>query len=200
MMIKDLVIRQRNYFLGNHTIPMSFRMDALKRLYQAIIKHEEEILNALYMDLNKSKQEAYLSEIGVTLKEISYQMKHLKKMMKPKKRRTEISNFPAKSFISPHPYGVTLIMSPWNYPIFLTLGPLAGAIAAGNTCVIKPSNYSPNTTNIIEKLINNEFTPEHLPVVTGGREENHDLLNQNFDYIFCTGSTNVGKVLMESAS
>jgi len=199
-MIKELVEKQRVFYNTNATLSYEFRKHALTKLYEAIQKHEEAIKAALFIDLNKASGEAYLSEIGVTLKEIRYLLKHLKKLMKRRKRKTEITNFPAKSFISPHPYGVTLIMSPWNYPIYLTLGPLAGALAAGNTVIIKPSNYSPKTSDAIETLINDTFTDKYVAVVKGGREENQDLLKQKFDYIFFTGSTNVGKVVMSEAA
>jgi len=200
MAIKDMVSNQRDYYNTGSTKNYGFRKEALKKLYEAVLSYEDEIKEALYKDLNKSGAESYLTEIGVTLKEIKYLIKHLKKFMKRRKRKTEIANFPAKSFISPHPYGVTLIMSPWNYPIYLTLAPLAGAIAAGNTAVVKPSNYSSNTSDIIEKMLHETFDKEYIGVVKGGREENQDLLNQKFDYIFFTGSTTVGKIVMEKAS
>jgi aldehyde dehydrogenase (NAD+) len=200
MKIKEMVSSQRTYYLSNETQGYSFRKAALEKLYQTVQEHEQDIKDALKKDLHKGSGESYLTEIGVTLKEIRYLLKHLKKLMKTKKRKTELTNFPAKSFISPHPYGVTLIMSPWNYPIYLTLAPLAGAIAAGNTAIIKPSNYSPATSDIIEKMIQASFEPTYISVVKGGREENQDLLNQKFDYIFFTGSTNVGKIVMEKAA
>lgn len=200
MKISDLVNKQRDYYNLGETRNYENREKALKQLYNGVIANEANIKEALLKDLNKASGEAYLSEIGVTLKEIRYLLKHLKKLMKNKRVRTEITNFPAKSFISPFPYGVTLIMSPWNYPIYLTLAPLAGAIAAGNTVVIKPSNYSPATSDVIEKLISEIYPKEFVTVVKGGREENQDLLNQRFDYIFFTGSTSVGKIVMEKAS
>lgn len=200
MTIEDLVNIQRNFYYTNKTLSFAFRMNALKKLYNAVIEYEDRFKKALFDDLNKSTGEAYLTEIGVTLKEIKYLQKNLKKLMKVKKRKTEITNFPAKSIISPHPYGVTLIMSPWNYPLYLTLGPLAGAIAAGNTVIIKPSNYSSNTTNVMKELIESIFDESYIALVKGGRKENQDLLEQKFDYIFFTGSTSVGKLVMEKAS
>lgn len=200
MKINELVNNQRDYYKLGETRSYENRQKALKQLYFAIINNEDQIKEALLKDLNKASGEAYLSEIGVTLKEIKYLLKHLKRFMRNRKARTEITNFPAKSFISPFPYGVTLIMSPWNYPIYLTLAPLAGAIAAGNTVVVKPSNYSPATSDIIEKMISEIFDQKYIAVVKGGREENQDLLNQKFDYIFFTGSTSVGKIVMEKAS
>ncbi|HQN74559.1 MAG TPA: aldehyde dehydrogenase [Bacillota bacterium] len=200
MTIQTLVKMQRDYYNQGHTKTYEFREKALKQLYNSVVEHEDEIKEALYKDLNKSSGEAYLTEIGVTLKEIRFLKKHLKKLMKIKRVKSEITNFPAKNFISPSPYGVVLIMSPWNYPIFLTLAPLAGAIAAGNCVVIKPSNYSSHTQDIIEKMILSVYENQFVAVVKGGREENQELLNQKFDYIFFTGSTSVGKVVMEKAA
>ena len=200
MKVSEIVSRQRNYYQTNASKPYEFRKAELEKLYKAINEYEQKIKEALFKDLGKSSGEAYLTEIGVTLKEIKYLLKHLKKFMKNDKRKTEITNFPAKSFISPSPFGVVLIMSPWNYPIYLTLAPLAGAIAAGNTVVIKPSNYSANTSDVIYDLIKSTYKEEYVTVVKGGREENQDLLNQKFDYIFFTGSTSVGKIVMEKAS
>lgn len=200
MTIQTLVKMQRDYYNQGHTKTYEFREKALKQLYNSVVEHEDEIKEALYKDLNKSSGEAYLTEIGVTLKEIRFLKKHLKKLMKIKRVKSEITNFPAKNFISPSPYGVVLIMSPWNYPIFLTLAPLAGAIAAGNCVVIKPSNYSSHTQDIIEKMILSVYENQFVAVVKGGREENQELLNQKFDYIFFTGSTSVGKIVMEKAA
>ena len=200
MTIQTLVKMQRDYYNQGHTKTFEFREKALKQLYNSVIEHEDEIKEALYKDLNKSSGEAYITEIGVTLKEIRYLKKHLKKLMKIRRVKSEITNFPAKNLISPSPYGVVLIMSPWNYPIFLTLAPLAGAIAAGNCVVIKPSNYSSHTQDIIEKMILSTYDNQYVAVVKGGREENQELLNQKFDYIFFTGSTSVGKVVMEKAA
>ena len=200
MKIADIVNKQRDYYKQGETKHYEFRKQALKKLYDAVVENEDKIKEALYKDLGKSSGEAYLTEIGVTLKEIKFLLKHLKKLMKNRRRKTEITNFPATSFISPSPYGVALIMSPWNYPIYLTLAPLAGAISAGNTVVVKPSNYSSFTSDAIHDMLAEAFAEEYITVVKGGRQENQDLLNQKFDYIFFTGSTSVGKIVMEKAA
>lgn len=179
MSIKQLVDKQREYFKEGNTKSYEFRKAALKKLYDTIIQHEELIKEALYLDLNKSSGEAYLTEIGVTLKEINYLLKHLRKLMKDKKVKTGIAHFPAVSRISPSPYGVTLIMSPWNYPIYLTLASLAGTIAAGNTAIVKPSNYSSNTSNAIETLIKTAFEEEYIAVVKGGEKKTRICLIKN---------------------
>ncbi len=200
MNIVELVQKQREYYKNHHTLDYTFRISALKKLKDALINYQDDLKNVLYQDLGKSSFEAFLTEIGVSIKEISFMMKHLKKLMKPKKVRTSLVDFPAKSFRLAHPYGVSLIISPWNYPVYLTFAPLIGTIAAGNTAIIKPSNYSPNTSNLIKKLINEIYPEEYIAVVLGGREENQALLEQKFDYIFFTGSTHVGKLVMEKAS
>lgn len=200
MKIKDLVIKQREFYLTNTTLSYDFRINALKKLKDAIILYEEKLKDALKADLGKSSYEAFLTEIGVTLKEISYISKNLKKYMKNKKVKTSLVDFPAKSFRSPHPYGVVLVISPWNYPVYLTFAPLVGAIAAGNTVILKPSNYSPNASLVIQDIISQTFSEEFVTTVLGGREENQALLDQKFDYIFFTGSVNVGKVVMEKAA
>ncbi len=200
MEIKDLVMKQRKFYQTNTTLTYEFRMNALKKLKSAIILYEDKLKAALKADLGKSDYEAFLTEVGVTLKEISYLSKNLKKYMKNKSVKTSLVDFPAKSFRTPHPYGVVLVISPWNYPAYLSFAPLVGAIAAGNTVVLKPSNYSPNTSNVIQEIISQTFSEEYVATVLGGREENQALLEQKFDYIFFTGSVSVGKIVMEKAS
>lgn len=198
--INELVIKQKNFFDSKETLPYSFRIDALHKLRKAIMLHEEDILNALQKDLGKSHDEGYITEVGIVLKEITYVEKRLKKLMKKKTVRTAITDFPSKSFIMPHPFGNVLIISPWNYPINLSLAPLVGAIAAGNTAIIKPSEFSVNTSNVIDEIIKTTFDDKYISVVKGGIEENQLLLDQKFDYIFFTGSTNVGKIVMAKAA
>ena len=151
-------------------------------------------------DLGKSAQEGFMCEIGLVLSEVSYMLKNIKKFAADEKRKTCITNFPAKSFVKKSPRGVVLIMSPWNYPFLLTLEPLVDAIAAGNTAVVKPSAYSPNTSRVIEKMLTECFAPEYVTVITGGRAENQSLLEQRFDYIFFTGSHRVGREVMRKAA
>lgn len=200
MNISDVVKNQIDFFAQGKTFDVSYRIATLKKLKQAIIKHQREIYDALKADLGKSETESYMCEVGLVLSELSYQIKHIKKWSKPKRKKMSLPNFHSKSFIVQEPMGVTLVMSPWNYPILLTLDPVIGAVGAGNCCVVKPSAYSPKTSSVIKKIISDVFEPGHVTVIEGGREQNTQLLNQRFDYIFFTGSVNVGKLVMEKAS
>ena len=198
--ITDLLEKQRNYYKSGATLPVKFRIEQLKKLYEGIKKYETEIKVALNEDLGKSQYEGFMTEIGLTLSELSYMIENTKKFAKRKRVHTPSSQFAAHSFIQPIPYGNTLIMSPWNYPFFLTVAPLTNAIAAGNTAIVKPSSYSPATSKVVEKLIAHCFEPEYVAVVTGGRAENTALLEQKFDFIFFTGSQNVGKEVLRSGA
>lgn len=200
MDIKEIVQKQRDFFDTGKTFDVNYRVEMLKRFKQAILNNEKEINEALKQDLGKSETEAYMCEIGMTLSELSYQIKHIKIWVKNKRKRTGLANFHAKSFTVQEPYGSVLIMSPWNYPFMLCLEPMVGAVAAGNCCVLKPSAYSPATSAIIKKIVGEVFPPEYVAVVEGGRTENTELLNQRFDYIFFTGGVEVGKLVMEKAS
>ncbi len=195
-----IIIKQRRYFQTQETKSLKFRIDNLRKLKQIIKKNETQIIFALNKDLNKSKYEAYITEIGIIYEEINYYIKYLPKWIKAKKVKTPIFYFKSKSYIISEPYGVTLIISPWNYPFQLAIAPLIGAIAGGNTVIIKPSEYSTNTTKILEKIINNNFSEEYINVITGNALETEALLKERFDYIFFTGSVNVGKLIMEKAS
>lgn len=197
---KDMLHAQRAYFGRGECKNVEFRIRQLKNLYQWICEHKQEIMDALYQDLNKSPFEAYATEIGIVKEEIKYTLKHIRKWAAPKRVKTPITQFPSKSFIYPEPYGVVLIMSPWNYPFQLTIAPLVGAVCAGNCAVVKPSAYSPNTTRLMAGMIRELFPAEYISVVEGGREANQALLDEKFDYIFFTGSVNVGKYVMEKAS
>ncbi|PGS54586.1 aldehyde dehydrogenase family protein [Bacillus sp. AFS041924] len=198
--ITQLVTKQKTYFQTGATKTSKFRIAQLKKLYNSIVENEEEIKRALKKDLNKSDFEAYLTEIGFTLKEISEAIKNIEKWMKPKKVKTPITHFGTKGYIYREPYGVTLIISPWNYPFQLTMAPLIGAIIGGNTAIIKPSELTPNTSIIIQKIIKELFDQEYIAVVEGGIEESTLLLQQKLDLIFFTGSVQVGKIVMEAAS
>ena len=198
--IKDLVTRQRSYFQSGATLPVSARLAALRRLYNAISSHEKEIRRALQKDLGKSGFESYLCETGMVLEEISYMLKHTRKFAREQRVHTPLAQFCSRSYKKPSPYGVTLIMSPWNYPFMLTLSPLADALAAGNTAVVKPSAYSPYTSEVLLSILTECFDPKYVAVVTGGRAENTCLLREHFDYIFFTGSQAVGKEVMRSAA
>lgn len=194
--IKNLLEKQRDYYRSGATVPVSFRVEQLKKLYGAVKKYENEIGMALTEDLGKSRYEGFMCEIGLVLSEISYLIRHVKRFAKRKTVYTPLAQFPSHSFKQPVPYGNTLIMSPWNYPFLLTVEPLADAIAAGNTAIVKPSAYSPATGRIIEKIISECFLPQYVAVVTGGRAENSALLEQKFDFVFFTGSQAVGKEVL----
>lgn len=198
--INGLVAKQRKYFQTGATLPVSTRITALRGLYDTISRYENEIHDALKKDLGKSGFESYMCETGLVLDEISYMLKHIRRFAREKRVRTPLAQFHSRSFKKPSPYGVTLIMSPWNYPFMLTLSPLADALAAGNTAVVKPSAYSPYTSEIIMKILSQCFDPQYVAVVTGGRAENTCLLREHFDYIFFTGSQAVGKEVMRNAA
>ena len=198
--IHKLIEKQRAYFYSNETLNIEKRIHALKKLKTCIQKNEAEIATALEADLGKSNFESYMCETGLVLSEISYMLKHIRRFTREKRVHTPLSQFHSRSFTKPGPYGVVLIMSPWNYPFLLSLDPLIDAIAAGNTVILKPSAYSPNTSKLIEKMIRECFSPEMVAVVTGGRAENTSLLEEHFDYIFFTGSQNVGREVMKKSS
>lgn len=198
--IKDLVSRQRRYFLTGETLPVESRLEALKKLKKCIQEHEQEINEALKADLGKSAFESYMCETGLVLSELSYMIKNTPSYAREQTVPTPLAQFSSRSYRKPSPYGVVLIMSPWNYPFLLSIDPLIDAIAAGNTAIVKPSAYSPNTSRVIEKILSQCFDRSYVAVVTGGRAENTCLLNEHFDYIFFTGSQHVGREVMEKAS
>lgn len=200
MDIKDLVNRQREFFFLGKTFSLNFRLKALDDLRNSILKYEKEIINALKIDLGKSATESYMCEIGLTLNALYYTQKNLKNWIKNKYVISPLVQFHSKSLIVKEPYGVVLILSPWNYPFLLTLEPLIAALSAGNCCVVKPSAYSQETSKIINKMISDVFSDEFVAVVEGGRSENNELLEQKFDYIFFTGSVDVGKKVMQKAA
>ncbi|MBR3964819.1 MAG: aldehyde dehydrogenase [Clostridia bacterium] len=194
--IQCLLEKQREYYRSGATIPVKFRIEQLKKLYEAVKKYQNEINDALTSDLGKSHFEGFMCESGLVLTEISYMIKHTKKFAKRKTVATPLAQFCSHSYKQPVPYGNTLIMSPWNYPFLLSLDPLANAIAAGNTAIVKPSAYSPATGKIVEKIVAECFAPEYVAVVMGGRAENTALLDQKFDFVFFTGSQAVGKEVL----
>ena len=197
--MQAIVQKQRAYFKTGATLPLKFRIDALKKLQSYIKNNEQEITSALTTDLGKSAIEGFMCEIGLVLSEISYMLKNIKKFAADEKKKTCITNFAAKSYVKKSPRGVILIMSPWNYPFLLTLEPLVDALAAGNTAIIKPSAYSAATSKVIDKMMKECFAPEYVTVITGGRAENQSLLEQKFDYIFFTGSHKVGREVMKKS-
>jgi len=194
--ISQTLKEQRKFFESGATLPVGFRIEMLRKLYRAIRDHETELEDALTADLGKSAFEGYMCEVGLTLSEISTMIKHTRAFAKERRVRTPLAQFASRSCKKPSPYGSTLIMSPWNYPLLLTIDPLADAIAAGNTAVVKPSAYSPATSQVIARLIGETFPEHYVAVVTGGRRENAELLNQKFDFVFFTGSQSVGKEVL----
>ena len=198
--IERIVATQRDFFRTGATLPVKFRLKALDTLKRAIQKYESELLEAMHSDLGKSASEAYMCEVGLTLSEISHVRSHLRRWARPSLRWTPLTNFPALSQVRHDPYGVTLVMSPWNYPVLLTLEPLVGALAGGNCACVKPSAYSPATSEVIMRMLGEAFPEKYVKVITGGRQENQALLDQKFDYIFFTGGVSVGKMVMERAS
>ena len=194
--IAFILEEQRKFFLSGETLPIKFRKQMLKKLYASVVFHKEEILSALTSDLGKSDFEGFMCEVGLSLTEISYMIKNVKKFAKEKTVVTPLAQFASRSYKKPCPYGNTLIMSPWNYPFLLSIEPLANAIAAGNTAILKPSAYSPATSNVIEKILSECFEKKFVAVVTGGRQENAALLEQKFDFVFFTGSQAVGKEVL----
>lgn len=200
MQIEALIQAQRKFFASGKTLDVGFRIRMLTRLEQSILKYEQELNEAIHADLGKSAAEAYMCEIGLTLSELRYMRSHVRGWSRDRRVLSPLAQFHAKSFTVQEPYGVVLVMSPWNYPVLLTLEPLIGAIAAGNCCVVKPSAYSPETSRVMAKLIREVFPEKYVGVVEGGRQENQSLLEQKFDYIFFTGGVTVGKYVMEKAS
>ncbi|MCC8196873.1 MAG: aldehyde dehydrogenase [Ruminococcus sp.] len=198
--IQKIVATQRAYFKAGKTLDVSVRISALKALKAGIQRHEGEINKALEMDLGKGAFESYMCETGMVLSELSHMLSHIKSYAKEKTVSTPLAQFHARSYKKPSPYGVTLIMSPWNYPFLLTISPLIDSIAAGNTAVVKPSAYSPYTSEVIKTILQECFNEEYVAVVTGGRAENTSLLEEHFDYIFFTGSQVVGREVMRKAS
>ncbi|HDI0886045.1 TPA: aldehyde dehydrogenase [Staphylococcus aureus] len=188
------------FFNTQQTKDISFRKEQLKKLSKAIKSYESDILEALYTDLGKNKVEAYATEIGITLKSIKNARKELKNWTKTKNVDTPLYLFPTKSYIQKEPYGTVLIIAPFNYPFQLVFEPLIGAIAAGNTAIIKPSELTPNVARVIKRLINETFDANYIEVIEGGIEETQTLIHLPFDYVFFTGSENVGKIVYQAAS
>lgn len=197
--IEQIVKKQREFFNSKATLDVNYRKQALIRFRDTFNANKKEVFAALKTDLNKSEFESYETEFGMVNSELDYMIKNIHSLAKPKMHNTPFLHFPAVSYTYKDPYGVVLIMSPWNYPILLTLTPLIGAIATGNCVVVKPSNYSPATTAIIKKLLS-IFPDEYITVSQGGRDVNNALLDQKFDYIFFTGSPNIGKLVMQKAA
>ncbi|PTM57822.1 aldehyde dehydrogenase [Desmospora activa] len=191
---------QQLFFQSGRTREMDFRLQQLDALRNAIKKYEPQVLEALRQDLNKSEMEAYATEVGYLLEEIKFTRKHLRSWAKPQKVKTGKIHLGSKSLIYPEPYGVSLIIAPWNYPFQLALAPLIGAIAAGNCAVIKPSELTPHTSKLLAELVADTFAPEYVTVMEGEVDTSTALLEQPFDFIFFTGSVAVGRIVMEAAA
>lgn len=198
--IRQILEKQHRLFQEGATLPVSFRLSQLQKLKDGIRRYEEKLDQALEADLGKSRMESYMCEIGLTLSELTWMQKHLRSLVREKRVVTPLAQFAARSFRSPSPYGTVLIMSPWNYPVLLTLGPLIDAIAAGNTVVIKPSAYAEHTSAVLKEMLKECFPSEYVAVVTGGRAENKALLEQRFDKIFFTGGKTVGREVLRHAA
>lgn len=198
--LKSIIDNQINYFSSKKTIDIASRINSLKKLLKEIKASENEIELALYKDLGKSKGESYLTEINFVYTEINIALKNIKKWTKRKAVKSSLINFPSSDYIVPEPYGLTLHISPWNYPFQLSIAPLIGAVAAGNTVVLKPSEYSKNTSLLLEKILSNVFDPGHVVVVNGGVDISTKLLEFKWDYIFFTGSIGVGKIIAKAAA
>ncbi len=196
MTIEEILQRQRKFFQSGATLDTAFRIRALKKLYAAVERHEKEIAAALKKDLGKSGFEGFMCETGMAKSEISYMLRNVRRLAREKTVVTPLAQFPSRSYKKPCPYGSVLIMSPWNYPFLLAIGPLTDALAAGNTAIVKPSAYSPATSALVAKLLGECFDPEYVAVVTGGRQENARLLEQKFDMVFFTGSQSVGREVL----
>ncbi len=196
----DIIASQRAFFSSEKTRDINYRIDALKKLKASIIKNEDKIAEAIWMDLHKSPQETYLTEIRVVKEELKKHISCLKKWSRPQKVHTPIELMPAKSRIISEPLGIVLIIAPWNYPFQLLINPLVGAISAGNCAVLKASPYTMHVADVLESLISEIFPPEYITLLKGNREVNKELLDRRFDFIFFTGSPSLGRIVMEAAS
>jgi len=200
MTIEALILRQRAFFHSGATRAAEFRRAQLVRLADLLESHETELLAALHADLRKSAHQAYTAEIGFVLGEIRHALRHLTSWMKPQRRRSPMLAWPARSHLHPEPYGLALIIGPWNYPLQLLLSPLVGAIAAGNCAILKPSEFAPQTAELLDQLIRSAYPEHYLTIVQGARETSEALLREKFDSIFFTGGTEAGRGVMAAAA
>ncbi|HZK43147.1 MAG TPA: aldehyde dehydrogenase [Syntrophomonadaceae bacterium] len=198
--IKQLVTKQREFHRTGATYPLKFRVEQLQKLEKGINDYEEEILEALQVDLGKAPIEAYSSEVGFVMGELRQMIRKLPRHMKVEKVKTPIGYFGAKSYIYNDPLGLVLIMGPWNYPFQLIIGPLIGAMAAGNCCILKPSEYAPHVSAVIQKIITANFSEEYIAVIEGGIPVSSALLAERYDHIFFTGGAEVGRIVMQAAA
>ena len=200
--LREKINKQREYFSTGETKDINFRIEKLKKLRDVLKSEEEKVFEALKKDLMKSSFESYVTEVAMVYDEINMHIKNIKKWSKKRRVKTPLVQFPAKSFMQLEPYGVVLIIGPFNYPFMLTMDPLIGAIAAGNTAVIKPSESAPETSKILKEILEKVFDEKYVLHVNPerGKEVVEELLKEKFDYIFFTGSATVGKIVMKAAS
>ncbi len=197
---QELTKKQLSFFNSGKTKEVAFRIETLKKLRELVVRHEDDILKAVKADLNKPEMEAKRAEVGLVLSEIDFAVENLAEWAAPKEVETPSTHAGAKSYIYQDPYGLALVIAPWNYPFQLAVSPVVGAIAAGNCVVLKPSELTPHTSSLLAKMFNENFPEEYLTVVEGEVETSTALLKENFDYIFFTGSTMVGKIVAEAAA
>ena len=200
MEIEEIVKKQREFFNTQKTKDVNYRIEKLKKLKIKIKEHEKEICDALKKDLGKSSTESYMAEIGMVLEDLNCAIKNVKKWSKKDYKLSPLAQFPSTSFRIAEPYGIVLVISPWNYPFLLTVQPLIGAVAAGNCVIVNPSSRSVHTSNIMKKIFDETFEKEHVKTILGDRKVATEILEQKFDYIFYTGSARVGKIIMEAAT
>lgn len=197
---RTTLIKQRQFFAKGMTKDVPYRIEQLHKLKEMIQKYENEVISALQKDLRKSEYESYMTEIGFLIEEINFVLKHMKEWTKPEKVKTPVTHIGSSSYIYSMPYGVSLIIAPWNYPFQLQLAPLVGAIAAGNCAILKPSELTPTVSSVIKKMVSSTFDEEYIAVVEGDVEVSTALLQEKFDKIFFTGSVSVGQIVMEAAA
>jgi aldehyde dehydrogenase (NAD+) len=195
-----LLKKQRDFFNTGITKDVRFRIEQLQKLRDLTIQYEKEIVQALKDDLNKPEFEAYGTEVGLCLAEIDHTLKNIRSWAKAKRVNTPLFHQLGSSWQIPEPYGVTYIIAPWNYPFQLLIAPMIGAMCAGNTAILKPSELAPATAQLVARMINNNFDEGYLKVVLGGVEESKALLEQRFDYIFFTGGTEIGRYIYMAAA
>ncbi|GAE31103.1 aldehyde dehydrogenase [Halalkalibacter hemicellulosilyticusJCM 9152] len=198
--METVINRQKAYYMNGSTRSLTFRLNQLKQLKEVVKEYEEPLLEALLLDLNKPKEEAFLTEFAPVYQEITHVLTHLSKWIQPKKVKTPITHKGSKSIVYYEPHGLCLIIAPWNYPFHLAIAPLIGAIAGGNCAIIKPSELTPHTSKVIAEMIRTYFDDEYVKVIEGDVEVSQALLEQRFDHIFFTGSTKVGKIVMKAAA
>jgi aldehyde dehydrogenase (NAD+) len=198
--ISGMIAVQRAFFERGHTRPLDFRLDQLKMLYKILESYEKPISDAVYEDFRKPAFEVFGTDIALVKKEISYFLRNLPALMRPKRVGSSVVSLPARSSIITEPYGVCMIVGTWNYPVMLLLAPLAGAMAAGNCAVLKPSELAPATSSLIRQIIRAHFPPEYIAVAEGGAEVTQGLIREKPDYIFFTGSPSVGSLIMQEAA